>query len=51
MREVFGFEDEVKAWPDAYARPLVLRCLDGGVEEGAGEEGDYAGEADFEIVE
>lgn len=49
MREVFGFEEEVKAWPDAYERPLVLKCLDGGVE--AEEEESYEGEAEFEVVE
>ncbi|KAF7508203.1 hypothetical protein GJ744_009500 [Endocarpon pusillum] len=49
MREVFGFEEEVKAWPDAYERPLVLKCLDGGVE--AEGEDDYKGEAEFEVVE
>ena len=49
MREVFGFGEEVKTWPDAYGRPLVLKCLDGGVE--AEEEGDYEGEAEFEVVE
>ncbi len=51
MQDVFGFGEEIKAWPDAYGRPLVLKCLDGGgEEEDAGEEGRYEGEADFEIV-
>ncbi len=50
MREVFGFGEEIKAWPDAYERPLVLKCLDGGEEE-AEKKGDYTGDADFEIVD
>jgi hypothetical protein len=47
MEEVFGYQDEVKGWPNLYGKPLVLRCADG---EGVEDEDEDEDEAEFSVV-